>query len=215
MPEVTITVRGEHEVRRAPEQAVAHIAVRAEGPDRGAVVERIAALAAPIRDDLADRKAAATLVDWTSQRVAVWSDRPWAGDKRLAVVHYAGVDITATFDDFAALSWWITQVAEREGVEVGYIDWRLTDDTAAALEREAAAHAVQVAVARATAYAVALGLSEVVPEEVADRGLLSPGAPMARGLVAMTGAMDDGAALDFRPDDITVSAGVEARFIAR
>ncbi|MEQ6898969.1 SIMPL domain-containing protein [Microbacterium sp. KR10-403] len=214
MPEVTITVRGEHELRRAPEQAVAHIAVRAEGPDRGLVVERIAALAAPIREELAERKAAGTLVDWSSQRVAVWSDRPWAGEKRLAVVHHAGVDITATFDDFAALSWWITQVAERDGVEVRYIDWRLTDDTAAALEREAAAHAVQVAVARATAYAVALGLSEVIPAEVADRGLLSPGAPTARALMAATGAMD-AAAVDFRPDDITVSAAVEARFTAR
>ena len=54
MSEVTITVRGEHETRVPPEEAVAHLSVRAEGPERGAVVERIAALAAPLRDDLDD-----------------------------------------------------------------------------------------------------------------------------------------------------------------
>lgn len=44
MSEVTITVRGDHETRIAPEEAVARLSIRAEGPERGAVVERIAAL---------------------------------------------------------------------------------------------------------------------------------------------------------------------------
>ena len=47
MSEVVITVRGEHEARVAPEEGVVHLSVRAEGPERGAVVERIASLADP------------------------------------------------------------------------------------------------------------------------------------------------------------------------
>ena len=215
MPEVTITVRGEHELRRAPEEAVAHIAVRAEGPDRGPVVERIAALAAPIRDELAERKESGTLVDWSSARVAVWSERPWAGEKQLAPVHHAAVDMTATFADFAALSWWITQVAERDGVQVGTIDWRLKTDTHTALERDVASRAVQVAVERATAYANALGLSGVTPVEVSDVGLRSPGAPAPRALMAAPAKVVGDPGLDFQPEDITVSAAVEARFTAR
>ena len=73
MSEVTITVRGEHEARVAPEEAVAHLSVRAEGPERGAVVERIAALAAPLREVLENRKSAGTISEWSSQRVSVWS----------------------------------------------------------------------------------------------------------------------------------------------
>src|SRR6478735_9233952 len=85
MSDVVITVRGEHETRIAPERAIAHLTIRAEGPERGAVVERMAALTEPVRDDLAARKSAGTVTEWTSQRVSVWSERPWNNEgKRLA-----------------------------------------------------------------------------------------------------------------------------------
>src|SRR5215203_638449 len=90
MSEVTITVRGEHETRVAPEEAVARVSVRAEGPQRGDVVERIGALTTPLRDDLTARKDAGGLTDWSSQRVSVWANRPWNNEgKQLALVHYA------------------------------------------------------------------------------------------------------------------------------
>ncbi len=47
MSEVVITVRGEHETRLAPEEAVVHLSVRTEGPERGEVVERMSRLADP------------------------------------------------------------------------------------------------------------------------------------------------------------------------
>ena len=43
MSDVVITVRGEHEARIAPERAIAHLTVRAEGHERGVVVERMGA----------------------------------------------------------------------------------------------------------------------------------------------------------------------------
>ncbi len=224
MSEVTITVRGEHEARVAPEEAVAHVSVRTEGRERGAVVERIAALATPLRDDLAARKDAGGVSDWSSQRVSVWANRPWNSEgKQLALVHYASVEITATFTDFAALSWWISDAAERDGVQVDGVNWRLTPATAKATEAEVAAHAVKVAVDRATAYASAIGLTTVEPLEIADLGLLShrpdnpsPAPKMMRAMAM--GAMDAGAgapAVEFQPEDIVVTAAVEARFIAR
>ena len=175
MSDVVITVRGEHETRIAPEHAVAHLTIRAEGPERGAVVERMAAYSEPVRDDLAARKSAGTVSEWTSQRVSVWSERPWAPDgRRLAPVHYGSVDFSATFADFAVLSWWAGEVVERDGVQLGWIDWQLTPATRAATEREVAAGAVGVAVTRAPAYAAALGLSTVTPLENADAGLHAP-----------------------------------------
>ena len=224
MSEVIITVRGEHETRVTPEEGVAHLSVKAEGPERGAVVERMAALAMPLRDDLSARKDQGTVADWSSQRTTVWANRPWNNEgKQLALVHYASVEITAVFTDFASLSWWVSDVAERDGVQVDGVTWRLTPATTKAIEADVATQAVRVAVDRATAYAGAIGLSTVTPLEIADLGLLTHSAPEAGAAPApklmramAMGAMDAGApAVQFQPEDIVVSAGVEARFTAR
>ncbi|MFB8148080.1 SIMPL domain-containing protein [Microbacterium sp. NPDC056003] len=225
MSDVVITVRGEHEARIAPERAVAHLTIRAEGAERGAVVERMAAFSEPVREDLASRTAAGTVVEWTSQRVSVWSERPWNPEgRRLAPVHYATVDFSATFTDFAVLSFWAGEVVEREGVQLGWIEWQLTPETRAAMERDVAASAVGVAVARANAYAGAIGLSTVTPLEIADLGLLtrneSPAAPrQERMLMAKASfAADAGGGaptVQLQPEDIVLTAGVEARFSAR
>ncbi|MFD4957184.1 SIMPL domain-containing protein [Microbacterium sp. NPDC058389] len=223
MSDVVITVRGEHETRITPERAIAHLTIRAEGPERGAVVERMAALTEPVRDDLAARKAAGTVPEWTSQRVSVWSERPWNNEgKRLAPVHYASVDFSVTFTDFTVLSWWAGEVAEREGVQFGWIEWLLTPETRAQTEKDVATQAVGVAVARAEAYAGALGLANVTALEIADVGLLtrqeqSP-APAPRMMMAKAAyAADAGGApaVQLQPEDIVVSAAVEARFVAR
>ncbi|MFE7845194.1 SIMPL domain-containing protein [Microbacterium sp. NPDC057407] len=223
MSDVVITVRGEHELRLAPERAVAHLTVRAEGPERGAVVERMAAYSEPVRDDLASRTSAGTVVEWSSQRVSVWSERPWSPDgKRLAPVHYGSVDFTATFSDFAALSWWAGEVAERDGVQLGWIEWQLTPETRAASERDAATSAVRVAVARAESYAAAIGLSSVTPSQIADLGLLarpdSPAPQAERMLMSKASFAADsggGPSVQLQPEDIVITAAVEARFIAR
>ncbi|CAI9386486.1 SIMPL domain-containing protein [Microbacterium sp. T2.11-28] len=218
MSEVIITVRGENEARVAPERAVAHVSVTADGPERGAVVERIAALATPVRDDLAARKAAGALTDWSSQRVSVWSERPWNNEGRqLALVHHASVELTATFTDFMVLSDWLNGLAERDGLQVGAVEWLLSPETRSRVERDVATAAVAVAVDRATAYAGALGLTAVTPLEIADLGLLTggqEGAPSPR--MFAKAAMDSAGApaVDFQPDDIVVSAAVEARFRA-
>ena len=222
MSEVVIAVRGEHEARVAPEEGVVRLSVRAEGPDRGGVVERIATLAEPLRADLAARKEQGGVREWSSQRVAVWANRPWnAEGKQLSLVHYASVEFSAVFTDFAALSWWVTDVSERDGLQIDAIEWRLTRETAKQAEADVATEAVRVAVERASAYARAIGLSSVTPVEVADVGLLGrdePGpAPMARMLKSASFAADvgGGQAVEFQPEDIIVAAGVEARFVAR
>lgn len=225
MSEVVITVRGEHETRVAPEEAVAHLSVRTEGPERGPVVEKIAELTAPLRDDLAARKLAGGISDWSSQRVSLWANRPWNNEgKQLALVHYASVEITATFTDIAALSWWMSEVSERDSVQVDGITWRLTPESARLTEAAVASQAVRVAVDRATAYANAISLSTVTPLEIADLGLLTngqndaaPAAPMLRAAKASFAADSSGGgpAMQFEPEDIVVRAAVEARFSAR
>ena len=221
MSEVTVTVRGEHEARIAPERATIRLSVRAEGADRSAVVEGVMILAEPVRDSVTERAEAGTVVEWTSKRLSVRAERPWNSEgKRLAPVYYASIDFTATFIEASELSIWVSDVSPWEGVEVGWVDWHLTTETRARVEREVAAQAVGVAVTRAEAYAGALGLESVTPVEIADVGLISsgqpaPGAPMmkARGGVAF--AADSAPAMEYEPEEIVISATVEARFIAR
>lgn len=219
MSDVIITVRGEAEARVAPERAVAHVTASVDGPARGEVVERIAALAEPVRADVTARKADGTIADWHSQRVAVWSDRPWNNEGvQLDLVHHASVEVTATFTDFIALSDWLNSLAGRDGLQIGTVEWQLAAETRTRVEREVATSAVSVAVERAAAYAAAVGLTSVVPAQIADLGLLSDGGresvrPQMRMARAMAGG-DAAPTIDFQPDDIVVTAAVEARFHA-
>lgn len=220
MSDVIITVRGEHELRVAPERATIHVSVRFDGPDRPEVVERTLAAAAAVREGIESREASGSVTAWTSQRMNVIAERPWNSEgRRLAPVHRASVDFTATFSDFSEMSVWTTELSVDDGVSIGYVDWHLTAETEAEVEREVATRAVGVAMTRACAYAEALGLSDVVPLAIADHGLISEGAP-ARPQPAMMRAAADASSMafpemDFQGEEITVSATVEGRFGAR
>ncbi len=217
MSEVIITVRGESEERVVPERAVAHVSVVVDGPAREQVVARVSDLAGPIREDLDARRSAGQVLTWSSSRASVWSDRPWNADGRvLDLVHHASVEITAAFTDFSELSDWLNTLAEHEGIQVGPVEWGLSPETRAEVERRVAVDAVAVAVERATAYGSAVGRHTITPVEIADLGLLAPGAPLAaaRSLAKASMEMDAGGAIDARPDMIVISAAVEARFRA-
>ncbi|WP_298868604.1 SIMPL domain-containing protein [uncultured Microbacterium sp.] len=218
MSEVIITVRGEHELRVAPERATVRLSVAFDGPDRADVVERTLAAAEPVRTGLEARRSSTAVTEWTSQRLSVYADRPWNSDgRRLAPVYRASIDFTGTFADFSELSVWVTELTAQDGVSIGAIDWHLTPETEAEVEREVATRAVGVAVSRARAYAEALGLTTVTPLEIADRGLISEGAPvMPKAMMARSAAiaMDSGPSLEFQGEEITVSATVEGRFAA-
>jgi uncharacterized protein YggE len=217
MSEVVITVRGEHQVRIAPERAVVTLSVALDGPERESVIARTVALAEPVREALARRQADGTVEAWSSRRLAVRAERPWSNDgTRLALVHHASVDFSATFLDFADLSSWVADVSAEEGVSVDGTQWTLTPETRTRVEQEVAAEAVRVAVKRATAYASALGLASVEPIEIADAGLISDSSAIDASPKAMRAfaAPPTPSGLELHGDDITVSATVEARFVA-
>lgn len=218
MSEVTITVRGEHEVRVVPERATVHVMVRTEGPERATVLDEAGRSADPVRESLTAGSDAGTLVEWSSTRLSVRAERPWNPEgKRLAPVFHASIDFTATFADFSALSLWVTDISAWDAVEIGHVDWALTPQMRRAVEQDVATEAIQVAVRRAQAYATALGRTSVSPVSIADQGLLQhqeSAQPMLRA-VAFASDAAGGANIEFQPADIVVSATVEARFTAR
>lgn len=216
MSEVIITVRGEHELRVAPERATVRLSVALDGPEREAVAQRVLALAGPVRESIVSREEAGSVTAWTSQRLSVYAERPWNADgRRLAPVYRASIDFTATFADISELSLWATELSAEDGVALGGVDWHLTPETEREVEREVSTQAVGVAVSRARAYAEALGLSTVIPLEIADRGLISAEtAGFAPVAMRAAGAFDTAPAMEFQGEEITVSATVEGRFSA-
>ena len=222
MSEVIITVRGEHATTVTAELGVPTVSVRLDGGDRADVVSRATALAGQISDELrtfAENGAANT---WSSDRVSIWSDRPWNNEgAQLPLVYHATVTARAEFTDIAALSEWITALADRDGVTVDGIAWQLTPARTTAVESEVAQAAVGVAVARAGAYAAALGLAQVTPLSIADVGLLgSTGAPEAKMMRAaapmmMADAAGSGGGLSLEPRQLRIASTVEARFSAQ
>lgn len=218
MNEVTITVRGEHQTRVTPERATVHLSVGLDGPDRQRVLDATGAAATPVRESLLQRSDAGTIVEWSSAALTVRAERPWNPEgKRLAPVFHATISFTATFTDFSELSLWINEVAVREGVSIGHVNWHLTPGTRASLEREVATEAIRVAVTRAEAYASALGRTEVSAVSIADQGLLHRGEAAAAPMMRMAAMSDSagGPAMEFEPEDIVLSATIEAQFTAR
>ncbi|SIR47897.1 SIMPL domain-containing protein [Microbacterium sp. RURRCA19A] len=214
MSQVTITVRGESETRVRAEEAAVRVTVSTDGPSRGPLVERAQERAASVQDGLVAHLRSGEVSEWSSARVSVWSDRPWNNEGvQLPLVHHASVELSATFTDAGALSWWLGDVAESDDVQVTAVDWRLARDTRVAVERRVAAAAVQVAVDRAAAYAEALGLASVTAVEIADAGLLES-RPEAAASRMMFAKADTGPSFSLQPPELVVSATVEGRFLA-
>lgn len=217
MSEVVITVRGESETRVRAEEAAVRVTVSTDGPVRGPVVERAQERAASVQDGLVAHLRSGEVSEWSSARVSVWSDRPWSSDgAQLPLVHHASVELSATFTDAGALSWWLGDVTESDDVQVTAVEWRLSRATRVRVESEVAATAVHVAVERATAYANALGLASVTAVEIADAGLLAsrPETSAFTPARMMSATADAGASFSLQAPEIVVSATVEGRFRA-
>src|SRR4051812_24105381 len=125
-----ITVQGTHTSWFDAERATVHVSAAFDGAKRDEVFARAtqaAADATALIEPLFDASAG-PVTWWSSDRVNVWSERPWNNDgKRLPLVYHATIGLQAKFDDFDALSRVIEQLAVMEGVNVGGIEWDLTD----------------------------------------------------------------------------------------
>jgi uncharacterized protein YggE len=220
-----ITVQGTHTAWFDAERATVHVSAAFDGPKRDEVFARatraaadVTALIIPLHDE-----ANGPVTWWSSDRVTVWSERPWNNEgKRLPLVFHATIGIQAKFSDFDALSRVIEQAALMDGVNVSDLDWDLTDDRRTAVIADVRRDAIADAVQKAATYASAAGLGSPAVIAVADPGMLGDGgngggigpAPYER-MAFKAQAMDAaGASLNLSPQQIQVSASVDVRFSA-
>lgn len=232
MPEPTnrntatvITVQGRHSARYPAERATLRLSVNHDGSKREPVFAAATATAEQLRASLTalHDATAGPVVSWSSDAVRVWGDRPWNNEgKQLAMVYHAVINFTAKFNDFDALSRFVESAATTNGVAIGNLEWALTDERQLAVDNEVRTGAVADAVAKATAYAHAIGLSTVTTTAIADPGMLGDQTGGSGGGYEMVSASrgfmraDSAgtAELSLSPEDIEVSATVDARFVA-
>ncbi|MFT4028720.1 MAG: SIMPL domain-containing protein [Protaetiibacter sp.] len=218
-----ITVQGHFTAWYPAERAVVRLAVGFDGAKRAEVlasatssVQTVIASVTKLHDPDTGP------VTWfASDRIRVWAQRPWNNEgKQLAPVHHAAISITVKFKDFDALADWLAEAATVPGVQVNGVDWALTEAKRTSVTTEVRSRAVKDAADKARVFAQAIGLAHVTATAIADPGMLGvsggPGAPAPAMMRAAAFAAPPagGASLDFTPEDIEVSASVDARFEA-
>ena len=224
MTATTITVQGTHIAWYDAERATVEISAAFDGPKRDEVFARATRTAADVTAEITPlHDPAAGPITWTSSdRVNVWSERPWNNDgKRLPLVYHATIGLRAKFSDFDALSRFVETLAVMEGVNVGAITWDLTEERRKAVTDDVRRLAVEDAVQKAASYASAAGVGTPSVIAIADPGMLGDGsggggigpAPIER-MAFRAQAMDagGGAPLTLSPEQIQVSTSVDVRF---
>jgi len=217
-----VTVRGSYSAFLPPERATVHATVGLEGPTLAPVYDGVVRALAAVSDSVAElhRPEAGPITWWSTTRIATWSRRPWNKDgKQLPLVHHASVGVKVKFSDFEALADWLRgHVGQTSGFHVERIEWALTELRKQGLTREVRARAVEDARSRAQEYADALDLGAVTPTEIADAGMLSGRVSpesSATAAYARKGGPGGGGDADLAlvPEDIEISAYVDARFV--
>lgn len=222
MPETVITVQGSHDAYYPAERATVTVVIGFEGPERAAVVSQategtsalVAGIAARHHPDRGP-------VTWhATDRIQVWSSRPFNNlGEQLPLVHHAQTTTRAKFRDFEDLAGWVERAAAYPGVQVHGIEWALTERTKLGAVADVRTRAVEDARGKAETYAAALGLADLRCVAVADPGMLGDHSNGSGQGIAMysRAAADVGGAggLAFTPEDIAVSAAVDARFVAQ
>lgn len=217
------TVRGSYSAFQPPERATAQVTLSFQGPALQPVYDRVAADLEAVKASVQELHdpAQGPVTWWSTGNVRTWAERPWNQDgKQLPLVHHASVGVQVKFRDFTRLTSWVGRlVSSAQGFHLDGVTWALTETHRIELERAVRTSAVQDAVRRAQEYADALGLGPVRPVAVADAGMLTAGLHPSGGgggggFARMAAAKDSGGAeLELSPEDIEVSALVDARFV--
>jgi hypothetical protein len=220
-----ITVRGSYSAFRPPERGTVHASVSYHGPEKDWVYDQVARDLDVVKESILRLKDGdnGAVTWWSAAQLRTWSHRP-SNDvgELLPLVHVASVGVEVKFRDFTTLSQWVGgHVTGTEGFEISYVRWALTTKSHDDLIAEVRTGAVRDAAARAQLYADALDLGTVRPVAIADPGMLGAQAHPQEGVDGIGFLQADpgssrggGPDVELVPTDISVSATVDARFVA-
>ncbi|HMR22822.1 MAG TPA: SIMPL domain-containing protein [Micropruina sp.] len=218
-----ISVQGTHEETVRPEIGRLHARAHAEASDKNEVLRTATAVVQRLHTELKRLQEAGQVTEIVVRPITTSSWRPIVKGRQAHPIFRAHAGIQADFTDFAALADLAAQFGATEGLELDSVEWRLTDATRRELEAVCLTRAVEQARDRAEAMARAAGAGEVTFVQLADPGLLgdspsvrqsfaaSMAAPMSGMMRGAKMADDQLAGIELQPEDLTVSAVVQAR----
>lgn len=154
---------------------------------------------------------------WSVDQVRHSRHRPFNHDgEKLPYVYQAEASVEVQFSQLDLVDAFVYAASALEGVSIDHFDWDLTESSRTAHTLAVRELAVRDAVSKAEAYASSLGRSGVHAVAVADPGLL-PGFAESGGpesSARMFAAKSAPAGFALKPENITISASVHARFTA-
>lgn len=216
-----IAVEGQAKRTHPAERGTVNLHVAFSGTLRNDVVERVARTHTILVDQAKAHVASGAAEKWDSASVHsyVFDDRvknSETGGKQRIRRFRASARLSVTFRDFEALSTWLADIMDVEGVEIDWLNWTLTDETRKALQAEARVEAAGETVVRAQSYADALGLGPVAPVAIYEAGLRGGNdggnAPMYAMRAGAMAAPGGGAQVELQPRDIDVEITLSADY---
>ncbi|MEP1126529.1 MAG: SIMPL domain-containing protein [Ilumatobacter sp.] len=219
MTQMEITVRGSHSVYAPPQRATASLQVAIDGPTSDEVFAGVNRTAAAVRESLEPlhRPDTGPVTWWSSDQIRTWANRPYHDEGvQLPLVHHARLGFQVKFSEFVEMGRWISGVAALPGASITGIEWALTADHRTLLVAQVRAAAVRDAESKAKEYAAALGVTTVRAIAIADAGMLGEGLHPVTASGASFARMksSDNGGVEFAPQDVAVSADIDARFLA-
>lgn len=173
MTDVEITVAANHTIMEPPERGTVHASISLERTDMEAAFDAATADLRRIKesiDAIYDRGVGP--ITWYAFEQGRTGRRTTRDDDgRITGEFYrTSVDIEVKFCDFEALTRWLRWNLALESLRVHRVEWALTAERRASVERAARQEAVRDARQRAQDYADALGLGPVGVRSICDDG---------------------------------------------
>lgn len=213
-----ITVQAFAEEKHAPTRATITARVQSQGPQASVATQGATQTSITVADSIAPytHEESARIEKWSQGALTTWSNRPWKDDGTQGdPVFYAAVTFAATFTDFTALAEWLAAAGELDDLEIQSVLWELSAEELEQYTHNVQVQAIHNAQHKALTYAQAAGYSGVTFVEVADTGLLenTPRAERFDGGMMRAAAFKESSVMDVRPEEVTVSAAVHAKFL--
>ncbi|EME22354.1 SIMPL domain-containing protein [Rhodococcus triatomae] len=226
MSPIAITVTGHAEREFAPNRCTVVLRVHADGATREAASEPAAAAIAAVTEQVIALREQddSPIKRWTLDEIRHTRHRPYSqSGKPKPWVYQSSASITVTFNDFRGIGAFVERAAESDAVNVEHLRWWVSRKAQAKRLAKVRHLAVLDAIEKAQGFTEALGFGTFQAVAIADPGMLGvapptvpirpTGAPMMRALAAPM-SVDGEPDLVLEPDQITISADVEARFEA-
>lgn len=221
---VTITVTGHAERSIAPNRCVVQLNIEFDAGTRAEAADATTASAAAFSDVIRalEKETAGPLRRWSLDQVQHSRYRPYHPQgKKLPWNYRSTATATVTFRDLDAVASFVDRASAIEGVNVTHLEWKLTRTAHAKAVSRVRDLAVRDALAKARGYTRSLGCKRIEAVALADPGMLNAGqrpdfgTPVMRAMAASAPLQDaERSAIELTPENLRITADVEARFEA-